>query len=209
MPIKLGNADIADVKIGSSQVDKIYLETSLVWTKVIPLSWQPIPSQIAAVHESWGFNSILYLNNPGNVAVTITSLSTWTDTDLRFSNGVFTKRNGAGVSGTPLTLQIRATGGGSSADTSFVFRSVSVRWRTIPDITVARQGLVRINLHDYGVDNPVQTQNYTVSGLPLGVSYVESTKRIQGRPSQTGRSTVTVAYRNFPSISTTFTITVT
>lgn len=36
MPIKIGDADIDDVKLGGSQVDKIYLGETLLWQKASP-----------------------------------------------------------------------------------------------------------------------------------------------------------------------------
>lgn len=120
MPIKIGNADIADVKFGSSQVEKIYVGTNLVWQRVIPPTLSAIPNQSLSYNANANININSYVSGDSPITITASGLPS----GLSIGRGVITGQSTA--SGTH-TVTVTATNSGGTDSRTFTITIATVR----------------------------------------------------------------------------------
>ena len=102
MPIKIGNADIADVKFGSSQVEKIYVGTNLVWQRVIPPTLSAIPNQSLSYNANANININSYVSGDSPITITASGLPS----GLSIGRGVITGQSTASGTHTVTVLSL-------------------------------------------------------------------------------------------------------
>ena len=119
MPVKLGSSDIDDFKIGSSQVDRVYLGATLLWQKATPPVWSAIPNQSLSSGSSINLNLNTYVSGTSPITITVSGLPR----GLSASNGVITGRST--VSGTH-TITAAATNAAGTVNTTFTITVVSL-----------------------------------------------------------------------------------
>ena len=148
MPIKIGSADIDDVKLGSTNVEKIYVGTNLVWQRVIPPTLSAIPNQSLSYNANANININAYVSGDSPITITASGLPS----GLSIGRGFITGQSTA--SGTH-TVTVTATNSGGTDSRTFTITiatvSITAQWsinrRQIAgspsyDVTVTTNGRV-------------------------------------------------------------------